>query len=240
MYSRNEIINKVQKNIVEMDKFYQSEMINYTGKTSDTSELITEVIAGKLLNIGIKNKIASINEIKRENGYHVKSHNGKVTTNISKGDSNRYEERFALDLFNKSKNGVSFNKLGEIIDYQIPLKNKRDDNAGKIDLISKNDENIFLIELKTKDNDETLLRCILEIATYYQILSKKKFIDSYKDKFRNLTEKNIKKTILIAKDSSQHNELKSINNGERKNLKSLVDDLEVQIFVIDEDSLEVE
>ena len=180
-----------------------------------------------------------INEITRESGYHVKSHNGEVTTGISKDDSNRREERFALDLFNMSKNGKIFTILGEKIDYQVPLKNKREDKAGKIDLISKNDENIFLIELKIKDNNETLLRCTLEISTYYQILSKKKFIDSYKDKFGNFTEENIKKAILIAKGSQQYKELTSINNGERDNLKKLIDDLEVKIFVID-DSLDVE
>lgn len=240
MYCRDEIIKRVQEEMKNIDGFYQDEIINFTDKTSDTSELLNEVIAEELLKLDIKNKLAGIDVITRTNGYHVKRHNGKVTTGISKDDSNRHEERFALDLFNMSKNGKSFNKLGKIIDYQVPLKNKREDKAGKIDLISKNDENIYLIELKTKDNKETLLRCILEISTYYQILSRGKFIDSYKDIFGNLTEENIKKAVLIAKDSLQHDELKSINNGERNNLKKLIDALEVKVFVIDEVSLDVE
>lgn len=171
--------------------------------------------------------------------HKIKSYNGAVTTGISKEDSNRSEERFAIDLFNESKNGRVFNKLGKIVDYQIPLKNKQGDKAGKIDLISNKNESIFLIEMKFGNNKETLLRCIFEIATYYQILSKQKFVESYKDEFGGLTEKNIKKAVLISKDSAQYDELKALNNGKKNNLKKLMETFEVQIFVIDEDNLEV-
>ena len=44
MYSRNEIINMVHENIEEVYGFYQHQIINITGETSDTSELINEVI----------------------------------------------------------------------------------------------------------------------------------------------------------------------------------------------------
>ena len=240
MYTKNDIIIKTRAELVKIEELYQSIMINYRGKTFDTKEEYSEVIAEELLNIGIKNKMGSINGIVRQKGYCVKSHNGQVTTNTTAGNSNRKEELFAIRLFNESSQGKLFNHLGKVIDYQIPLKDILTNKAGKIDLISKNDENIFLIELKIKDNKETLLRCILEIATYYQILSKSEFIQSYKHEFKNLVVKDIKKAILISKDSSQHAELKSINNGGKINLKMLMDSLDIEAYVIDEETLNVE
>jgi len=234
MHSENEIIASVKTGINgKIEEFYKNEILNYSGKTSDTKELYSEVIAEELLKLDIKNKIKNIKEITRQNSYHVKSHDGQVTTNHSKCNSNRTEEWFALELFNESKQGRIFNKLGSIIDYQVPLKNKRDDNAGKIDLISKDEKNIYLIELKIKESKETLLRCILEITTYFQLLDKNKFLSDYKE------DKDIKKAVLIVKDSPQEEELKSINNGERNYLKQLMSDLDVQVFVINEGSMEV-
>ena len=239
MYDKNDIIEKTRIGIGKIEELYQNKIINYIGKTSDTKEEYSEVIAEELLNLGIKNKIKNINVVIRQD-YCIKSHNGKVTSNTNVGISNRKEELFAMNLFNESKKGRSFNDLGKIIDYQIPLKDKLTDKVGKIDLISKNDQNIFLIELKIQDNKETLLRCILEIATYYQILSKPKFISSYTNEFKDLTaEDHIKKVILISEDSQQHKELKSINNGEKKNLHKLMADLGVQAYVINEVSLNV-
>lgn len=234
MHSKDEIITIIRTGIDgKIDELYKNEVFNYSGKTSDTKELYSEVIAEELLKLDIKNKIKNIKEINRESSYHVKSHNGQVTTNSSPNSSNRTEEWFALKLFNESKQGRVFNKIGSIFDYQVPLKNKRDDNAGKIDMVSKNEKNIFLIELKIKESKETLLRCILEIATYYQLLDKNKFLSDYKEN------KDIKKAVLIVKGSPQEEELKSIYNGERNNLKQLISDLDVQVFVIDEDSMEV-
>lgn len=109
---------------------------------------------------------------------------------------------------------------------------------GKIDIISIADESIFLIELKVKENKETMLRCVLEIATYYQVLSKSKFLDSYSNEFGTNT--CIKKAILISMDSLQHKEMKELYNGERIYLKRLIDALEVQVYCIDPESLDVQ
>lgn len=238
MYSKSEIISEIDEKYKDICNFYKSKIINYNGKSSDSKEEYSQIIAEELLNLDIKNVMSTIDEVIREKGYRIKSHNGKVITNISAQNSNRKEERFAIDLFNYSKKGTSFNRLGKIIDYQIPLKNSnKDKGVGKIDLISTIDDDIFLIELKINGNKETLLRCILEIATYYQILSKSKFIESYKGEIINISEKNIKKAILIVNGSSQHDTLKSINNGEKNSLKKLMEVLEIHVFVIDEKSL---
>jgi hypothetical protein len=110
----------------------------------------------------------------------VATHDGVVTTNHNEKDSNRKEERFAIELFNWSKGGKIFSHIGKILEYQIPLKNSRADKGlGKIDLISVADDRFFLIELKIKGNKENMLRSVLEIATYYQVLSKSKFLELF-------------------------------------------------------------
>ncbi len=77
--------------------------------------------------------------------------------------------------------------LGKIIDYEIPLKEKMSDKLGKIDIISvdSNGQSVRLIELKikNKNGDETLLRALLEIYTYYKLIdcsgSKIKLLEDY-------------------------------------------------------------
>lgn len=70
-----------------------------------------------------------------------------------------------------------------------------------------------------KGSYDTLLRCMLKIATYYQLLDKVLFIKSYKDILGDLEEKCIRKSVLLYKDQSQHKEIKEMIAGERPNLK---------------------
>lgn len=238
MYSGMEIINEVGVQINNIDQLYKAKIINYTGKTLDTNELFTEVIAEELMRLDIKNRMKKINEVVREKGYRVASHNGVVTTKRKEEDSNRKEERYAIQLFNWSQSGKVFNHIGKIIDYQAPLKNSNADKGlGKIDLISLVEDSFYVIELKIIENKETLLRCVLEIATYYQVLSKSRFLDSYSNEFGS--DKSIKKAVLIVSDSSQHKEMLQLRNGEREHMKKLIDALDVQVFCIDPESLEV-
>ena len=239
MYSRKNIIDEVRLHVNKIDQLYKCRIINYLGKTADTNELFTEVIAKELLELDIVNRLDNIQEVEREKGYRVATHDGVITTGHDEKDSKRKEERFAVQLFNLSKDGKVFNHIGKIVDYQIPLKNSNADiGLGKIDLISVLNEHIYLIELKIKGNKETLLRCILEIATYYQVLSKSKFLTSYLNEFG--TEKSITKAILIVNDSVQYKEMVELRNGERNYLKRLIDALEMQVFYIDSESLVVQ
>lgn len=84
------------------------------------------------------------------------------------------------------------------LDFQVPTTNGGSD---KIDLILKKDDMVYMTEVKKFNSDETLLRCVLEIQTYYQKLNKD-FFDKYK-----CTEKTLKKAILIDESSFAHNQL---------------------------------
>lgn len=65
--------------------------------------------------------------------------------------------------------GESFNFIGKIVDYQVPLKHKHSQECsglGKVDLLSQNGSVAYLLEVKTRENTESPLRAIMEIYTY--------------------------------------------------------------------------
>ncbi|WHY20134.1 hypothetical protein QNH28_03680 [Paenibacillus sp. G2S3] len=238
MLSKMNLINEVGAYVNTIDQLYKSSILNRRGKTTN-GELFTEVIAEELLRLDIKNRLKEINEVVRESGYRVITHDGVVTTGHKEEDSNRKEERVAIQLFNLSQSGKIFNGIGRIMDYQVPLKNSSADKGlGKIDLISLVDDCMVLIEFKINENRETLLRCVLEIATYYQVLSKSKFLNSYSNEFGS--PKRIKKAVLIVIDSLHYKEMLELRNGERRHLEKLMDTLEVQVFCMDPVSFEVQ
>lgn len=169
-YSRKEIINKIEKAKENMQTFYKSDFINYRGKTSDTDEYYTEIVCEWLLdNLKLLQEIPIIT---REKGYFTKTHNG-IIKNI---ESNREEEIIAMKMFNQSV----VNGIGKILDYQTPLKNKAEDKAGKIDLLSYDGKTLRILELKKPDSDETMLRCVLEGYTYLKTVDVKKLLQDFK------------------------------------------------------------
>ncbi|SHH31491.1 hypothetical protein SAMN02745221_02137 [Thermosyntropha lipolytica DSM 11003] len=234
-YSEQEIINKVNFALSnkKTEELYKEGFLNYKGKTKDTEEYYTEVISRELI---INNFVKQLNEIQHISRLNYSAgHTGVVTT--SNTTSNRIEDRIAIALFNASKNfGITFGELGEIIDYQIPLKKtQKDYGVGEIDLISKSKNSIWLIELKYykhKDkeaNKETLLKAALEIATYYQWLDKDSFLKSYDD-FKGYTQEQIKKAVLIFNENERDEEYLELMKGEMPFLKNLLKRLDVSVF----------
>ena len=69
--------------------------------------------------------------------------------------------------------------VGRVIDYQTPLKNRRSDKAGKIDLLSYDGISVRILELKEPDSDETMLRCVLEGYTYMKTVDGKRLINDF-------------------------------------------------------------
>lgn len=229
-YSIEETIKEIQKTLNDdITTLYKANCINWKGTTKGkNAEYYSEIIAKELIGNGIVKKLSNIPPITRKQSYRV-GHNGET-----KNQSNRNEEIFAKELYCKSvKFNKIFNKIGRIFDYQVPLKANQEDKAGKIDLVSYNEteKNVYLLEMKYKNNNETLLRGVLEIATYYQLLNKDKFINDYSDyELKNSIVNGIKKGILIFKDTNQY---KEINSGLGSNFKELINELNVEIFLID-------
>ena len=220
-YTREEIIKKLQDSSKDMSTLYTQTFINYTGKTTDTKEKYTEVIAEWLLNnIDLLYKIKKITRL---SSYKVDTHDGKHNNPTS----NRKEEIIAMEIFRQG----SLNILGKVLDYQTPLKNERDDKAGKIDIVSYNKDikTVYLLELKKEDNEETMLRCVLEIFTYSKTLDKDKFLEDF-----NLPkDTKIKASPLVFFNGSQYKEMVE---GDNKFLKQLMDKLDIEPFYITKNS----
>lgn len=168
-YTRKQIIERLEKISADMSLFYKSGFVNYRGRTSDTKEYYTEVIAEWLLDH--LPLFGQIREITRQSPYDVEGHDG-VPDNPN---SNREEELIAMAMKRQGAMGI----VGEIIDYQTPLKNCRKDKAGKIDLLAHDGKTLRILELKEPDSKETMLRCVLEGYTYLKTANKEKLVSDF-------------------------------------------------------------
>lgn len=228
IYSKNEIIKKLEVAKSEMWKFYSQDFVNYRGKTSDKErDYYTEIIAKWLLdNIELFNDIKMIS---RESSYKVDSHDGKIKNEKSE----REEEKIAMKLFDFSQNqGKVFDIIGKIIDYQTPLKNVQTDKAGKIDLLAYNEKEnpktLRILELKKIDSKETMLRCVLEAYTYLKIVDKAKLLKDF-----GLPENTkIKACPFVFYGKEQYKEMQQ----DRKNLKELIKELGIEVIYLKEEN----
>ena len=217
VYSKNEIIKIMKEAKSDIKNFYKKEFVNYLGVTSDTKEYYTEIIAEWLLDNFYL--FDTIKMISRESSYKVDSHNGIIKDE----NSNREEEKIAMELFDYSQNkGVTFDIIGKIIDYQTPLKNVQKDDVGKIDLLAYNEKEktLKILELKKPDSKETMLRCVLEAYTYLKIADKTKLLKDFE-----LPEDTIIKACpFVFVEGEQYKEIQE----DRKYLKELMKNLDVE------------
>ena len=223
-FSKNEILEMIENAKFDIRSFYKQDFVNYAGKTKDSKEYYTEIIAEWLLShVDLFNKIKLIN---REGSYRIESHDGKIINQ----ESNRAEEKIAMKLFDYSQNkGEIFDKIWKIIDYQTPLKNIQTDDAGKIDLLAYNEDTdtLRILELKKSDSKETMLKCLLEVYTYLKIVNKVKLLKDFglpKDTI-------VKASPLVFFEGMQYKEMQE----DRKNLKKLMEKMEIEpVYLIEE------
>ena len=231
--TEEEVIKALKHELLYIENLYKSNCVKWTGKIKGTDIYCTEFISDKLLEkIKMFDKIPTITRTKT---YCTNSH---LNPKISK--TNRYEENFAKQI-----TGFTLNGLGTIIDYQVPLKNKQSEKIGKIDLISFNEttKTLYLIELKHGNNNETLLRAILEIYTYYKIIDKEKLKNDYFNNKNfilklegspiNVHEINVMPAVLLTQNTNSYKELQKIDTGANHKLKTLIKNLGVCCFTGD-------
>ena len=223
VYSKDEIIKMMEEAKSDMKNFYKKEFVNYSGETSDTKEYYTEIIAEWLLDNFYL--FDTIKMISRESSYKVKTHDGKIKAE----NSNREEEKIAMELFDYSQNkGVTFDIIGKIIDYQTPLKNVQKDDVGKIDLLAynENEKTLRILELKRPDSKETMLRCVLEAYTYLKIVDKAKLLKDF-----GLPEDTIVKACpFVFYGKEQYREMQQ----DREHLKDLIEKLGIEVIYLEE------
>ena len=197
-YTRDEILEQCRNAFKNKNTFYKKDFINYRGKTTDTKEYYTEVIAEFLCN-NITEYINGINCITRKNSYKTKGHNG-----IYDPDSNREEEKIAMQIFTQSRDYGAFRLIGKIEDYQTPLKSGAGDEAGKIDLLSFDGKIMRILELKKPDSKETMLRCVLEGYTYLKTVNTDKLINDFEHKLEDVI---LKASPFVFYGGEQHKEM---------------------------------
>lgn len=168
-YTKTDIISKCTAAFGEISIFYKQNFVNYRGRTSDTNELFTEVIAEFLCDHIEKFK-NGIPTITREITYKTPGHDGVIRN----GASNREEELIAMQMY-----GKKYDFVGKMIDYQTPLKSERSDKAGKIDLLAYDGSVLSILELKKPDSDETMLRCVLEGFAYLRTVDQEKLLENF-------------------------------------------------------------
>lgn len=168
-YTEKAIIDMCNEAMDDIATFYQKDFINYRGKTTDSDQYYTEIIAEYVLQHVEKFK-TQIPMITRHSSYN-QHHDGEY-----REGTGREEEIIAVKMFLLSKSGEIFNSIGKIIDYQTPLKSKKSDVAGKIDLLAYDGHTLRLLELKQPLSNETMLRCVLEGYTYLRTVDKMKLL----------------------------------------------------------------
>lgn len=228
-YSESETIEKVREALVNPETAYNSECINWTGyikgKRVRYSEIISNVILYEYL--GRLRKVSNgggIAEITRKESYQFGKHNCGSLQN----KSNRREEKIAMKI---KKQGF-IKGIGEILDYQVPLKNVEKDNAGKIDLLAYDKENNILriLELKKPNSKETLLRCVLEAETYKSIVNHAKL----KKDFKVDKDAEVRACPLIFDTGIPYRDYEEIKSGKQKSLGKLIYVLEQEVIVVRE------
>ena len=236
-YTKNEIINKCKN--IKPEELYRARCVNYIGKTIDSHEYYTEVIAEFILG-KINNGEFTINESSRNdwNSYnHIGAYNPLST---------RIEEIIAIQLWSLSKEKGSINPIGKILDYQVPLKKDNADSKGKIDLLSYNekDQKAIILELKKPITSETLLRCVLECYTYKELLPLGN--ENLKNKYPELSGCKVKEAApLIFKGENSRPyvefcELKGEKKEERKFLEALMKELDVNPYFLTSKEYEID
>lgn len=217
-YSREEILNRVEEAAKTMTTFYQQPFVNYRGTLLGEKEYDTEVVASYLLeHPHLWDQIPTITR----SSYRVAGHDG-IAQNP---DSNQAEAHLAYALANRQIPG-----LGTILDYQVPLKRSLHDNAGKIDLIADDGTTIYLLELKQGASSETLLRCVLEILTYWHTVDHSKLIESF---LGNAVCRTVVPAVLLPEVCRAYQELEELKQGKRPQLAALMAQHGVRAFVLD-------
>jgi hypothetical protein len=230
--TKEELLNE----IVKIDNLYKANCVNWIGVSKDSGEYYSEIISNELLR-NLK-EFDSISSVTRTRSYCRENH---CNVQIDICNSNRDEENFAKRIC-----GLSFEDLGIVKDYQIPLKDSNTNKGlGKIDLISYNEEikTLFLIELKYEGNKDSLLRASLESYTYYKIVDKIKLINDCFNNHKFILNKYIKSVnpaeiiikpaVLVVPNCNAYSELEDLELGERPKLKALLLALDIKCFTIE-------
>jgi hypothetical protein len=151
----------------------------------------------------------------RQNDFKIDDHCGQA--HLSTPISQFTEKRFLRALFNFA-NEQPIEDLGIVIDYETPLKASKGAKHGNIDLLARNNNNLFIIEAKKHNSSESILKAILEAYVYSKLVHSVK--ERFYSDFRFTSELILTPTILTFKSATSGEQLLSIND--HPNIKRLL------------------
>lgn len=233
-YSENEIRNRLE----EPTRLYNKECVNNYGQ-AESGRFVTEIIAEQLL---MKDTLISIirsempNDKEIRKNFYFDGMMPRVTNPSYKEEA--FCSKLWIDCFTN-------NKRYRVIDKVVATKIQLYNNIA-IDLISLSNQTVYISNvhgykdadsIDIEDND-TLLKCILEIEYQYEILLrvKKEFFSTFAvaDKVKLLNNASeIKKVILTPVGSKSWQEYQDIDSDGRKKLKELLKKLNITILSFD-------
>ena len=208
--TKNEIV-EILKN--RTDYLYKCDCLT---RKSYLSDCVDYILANE---ISEDTKLKDIGMITRIESYNVPRNERDLND-----ETNRAEEWLVINIFqqqNKLKSSKEY--FGEILNYQVPLKNSQKDKCGKIDFISKRGNELLLVEIKAEESKESILKALLEIQTYSQIVD----IEKLKKDFVLENEIEIKKVVAIFKDTIAHEQLKE------DKVMELIKRFNIEVLVLD-------
>lgn len=133
-------------------------------------EWIAEWIVSSFLQIELKA------EGLRRRSFRAESHRGQI--DLQTGIEQLTEKRLVRAMFNSTQ----LPPLGNVIDYEVPLKDTKKAKHGNIDLLCALPETALCVEAKEPDSQESILKAVLEAYVYTSLVSSKKqlFLSSFK------------------------------------------------------------
>ena len=229
-YTKGKITSTLDE-IVKSGKLfslYKEDCIDYSGETPDTKDSFSDLIAEWLLERNIKGLfVEQVKPISRRKTYKTASHKPMTPEERDSIHEQRQEEQWIARSLLHSK----FDHVGEIIDYQTPIKDSHDDKGvGKVDLLAYCEDGkvLSIIELKRKRNEETVLHAILEVCTYYHQLDKEKL----KADFGYPASVSIQQVVLGFTDSFLHQQYR-----DSKIIQKLAKELGVKVCLLDDNQI---
>lgn len=219
-YAETYIINRLEQDTTPTNvwQLYKRAYVKNIGKTSDTKKPYTEVISKWLLKRGNLQRLDNIQKVLREQTYNQ----GHKADKEKLAKYKPSEKIIAKLMFDDN-----YDIIGHMCDFQTPLKgSEKDSGVGEIDLFSYNKKTntVYLLELKREDNKESILRCVLEIYTYWKQLRHENFL---KD-FKLPSNAKIVPAVLVFQNGKQHKQFQS----DLIQTKKLMRKLKVKFFTV--------
>lgn len=119
-YLKADFLDLLKEAVGDIDSFYAQNFLNYRGITSDTKERYENIAAEFVLeNLAAFEKIQAIH---RQSSYKTEGHEQLIPDDNKINEIKKRAVRRQEEWLAKSMYGKSYEHLGKIIDFQVPIK----------------------------------------------------------------------------------------------------------------------